>query len=117
LDAKEQAIRELYEARWRRDWDAVGALLAERSSGARPVRSTSQEIHGSRRSCLAVAALGGGHGGHMSARARGVPERGGSTRQFSFDTASRLRTEAAKAVEEAVTSTQEFEVAIHTGST
>jgi heme-degrading monooxygenase HmoA len=32
-------------------------------------------------------------------------------------TASRLRTEAAKAVEGAVTSTQEFEVAIHTGST
>jgi uncharacterized protein len=26
---KEQAIRELYEARARRDWDAVGALLAE----------------------------------------------------------------------------------------
>jgi uncharacterized protein len=29
LDAKEQAIRELYEARTRRDWDAVGGLLAE----------------------------------------------------------------------------------------
>jgi heme-degrading monooxygenase HmoA len=32
-------------------------------------------------------------------------------------TASRLRTEAAKAVDGAVTSSQEFEVAIHTGST
>jgi ketosteroid isomerase-like protein len=29
VDVKEQMIRELYEARARRDWDAVGALLAE----------------------------------------------------------------------------------------
>jgi ketosteroid isomerase-like protein len=29
VDAKERAIRDLYEARERRDWEAVGALLAD----------------------------------------------------------------------------------------
>jgi uncharacterized protein len=29
LDAKEQTIRQLYDARARRDWDAVAALLAD----------------------------------------------------------------------------------------
>ncbi|PWU18953.1 MAG: hypothetical protein C5B48_14220 [Candidatus Rokuibacteriota bacterium] len=29
MDLKEQAIREMYEARARRDWDAVGALFAD----------------------------------------------------------------------------------------
>lgn len=29
MDAKEQAIRQFYEARARRDWEAVGALLAD----------------------------------------------------------------------------------------
>ena len=29
MDAKERAIRDLYEARARRDWEAVGALLAD----------------------------------------------------------------------------------------
>jgi uncharacterized protein len=29
VDVKEQAIRDLYEARARRDWDAVAALLAD----------------------------------------------------------------------------------------
>lgn len=29
MDTKERAIRELYDARRRRDWDAVGALLAD----------------------------------------------------------------------------------------
>lgn len=29
MDAKERVIRDLYDARARRDWDAVGSLLAE----------------------------------------------------------------------------------------
>jgi ketosteroid isomerase-like protein len=29
MDPKEQAVRELYDARARRDWDAVGALFAD----------------------------------------------------------------------------------------
>src|SRR5512134_3587876 len=29
MDAKERVIRELYDARTRRDWDAVGSLLAK----------------------------------------------------------------------------------------
>jgi uncharacterized protein len=36
LDSKEQAIREFYEARRLRDWDAVGALLADEVSWNEP---------------------------------------------------------------------------------
>jgi ketosteroid isomerase-like protein len=47
VDAKERAIRDLYEARERRDWEAVGALLADEVGWHEPAeritRATSRD--------------------------------------------------------------------------
>jgi uncharacterized protein len=54
MDPKEQAVRELYDARARRDWDAVGALFADEIAWHEPGEENHSGHHQGRAEVVAL---------------------------------------------------------------